>query len=89
MEDFCKEEFVTPLFKISDLAHMYKVHLEQLGADIEGGSHITRLKIRMLSVLPYLMGHLQGRDALCTFIDDIGDALKKAYDHDGDVMHLA
>ena len=50
MEDFRMEERVAPYFKLSDLAHMYMVHLEQLGADIKGHICSTRLKMRLLSV---------------------------------------
>ena len=50
MEDFRMEERVAPIFKLSDLAHIYMVHLEQLDADIEVRICSTRLKIRLLSV---------------------------------------
>ena len=63
--------------------------MEQLGADIESGSLTTILKIRMLSVFPDLRTHLHRKDALLTFIDDIGGARRKACDHDSDAMHLA
>ena len=33
--------------------------------------------------------HLQWRDVLLIFLDDIGDVLRKACDHDSDVMCLA
>ena len=35
------EECVIPIFKLYDLAHMYKVRLARLGADIEGRIHTT------------------------------------------------
>ena len=54
------EECVIPIFKLSDLAHMYKVCLAQLGADIEGGVDTTRLNIRILSVLPDLGAYCSG-----------------------------
>ena len=63
--------------------------MEQLGADIESGSLTTRLKIRMLSMFPDLRTHLQRKDELLTFIDDIGGARRKDCDHDSDAMHLA
>ena len=93
IEDFHMEESVAPVFKLADLANMYKAHLEQLGADVEGHVHITRLKVRLLSVFPDLRAQLQGpgRGVLLTFDDSIGGALKKAreHDHDNDAMHLA
>ena len=60
MEDFRMEERVAPILKFSDLAHMYMVHLEQLGADIEGRICSTRLKIRLLSVFLDLGAHYNG-----------------------------
>ena len=60
MEDFCLEECVIPIFKLS-VALMYKVCLAQLGTDIEGHIHNTRLKI---GVSPDLRPHLQWRDVL-------------------------
>lgn len=89
MEDLRKEEGVAPVFKLTDLAHMYKTRLEQLGAVIEGRIHTSRLKIRLLSVFPDLRAHSQGKGVILTFDDDICGALKKACDHDSDAMHLA
>ena len=60
MEDFRMEELVVPIFKFSDLAHMYMVHLEQLDADIEGRICSTRLKMRLLSVFLDLRAHYKG-----------------------------
>ena len=91
MEDFRMEGSVAPVFKLADLAHLYKLRLEQLGVVVEGRVHTSRLKLRLLSVFPDLSAHLQGRNLMLSFDDDIGDALKKACDHDSDndAMHLA
>ena len=63
---------------------------EQLGVAIEGRVHTSRLILRLLSVFPDLRAHLQGRNVMLSFNDDIGDALKKAcyHDSDNDAMHL-
>ena len=70
---------------------MYKTRLEQLGVVIEGRVHTSRLKLRLLSVFPDVTAHLQGRNVMLSFDDDIGGALTKACDHDSDhdAMHLA
>ena len=88
MEDLRKED-VAPVFKLTDLACMYKTRLEQLGADVEGRIHTSRLKERLLSVLPDLQAHSQGKCIILTFDGDIGSALRKAYNIDDDAMHLA
>lgn len=66
---------------------MYKTRVEQLGASVDGRIHTSRLKIRLLAVLPDLKAHSQGRDVLLTF--DVGNAIKKACDHDSEAMKLA
>ena len=52
------EEGVAPVFKLADLAHLYKQRLKQLGVAIEGHVHSSRLKLRLLSDL---RAHMQGR----------------------------
>ena len=48
--------------------------------------HSARLKIRLL---PDLTAHTKGRGILPTFDQHLGDVLRKACDHDSDVIHLA
>ncbi|KAG0724212.1 hypothetical protein GWK47_041115 [Chionoecetes opilio] len=88
MEDMHADEDNAPVFILSDVANLYKTRLEQLGATVTNRIHTTRLKDRLLSVLPDLRAHSQGRDTLLLFEKDIGPALKKACDHDSDAMHL-
>lgn len=90
MEDYRMEEDVAPVFKLAELAQMYKTRLQQLGAAVEGRIHTTRLKIRLLSVFPDLIAHSQGqgKDVLLIFDNDIGSALRKACDYDNDALHL-
>ena len=57
MKDFCMEQCVIPIFKLSALAHLYKFCLAQFGADIEGRIHTTRLKIRILSMFTDIRPH--------------------------------
>ena len=68
---------------------MYKTRLKQLGADVEGQIHTSRLKEGLLSVLPDLQAHSQGKCIILTFDEDIGSALRKACNIDDDSMHLA
>ena len=82
VEDFRAEESIAPVFKLADLAQMYKTRLEQLGVEIDGRVHTSRLKLRLLSVIPNLRATTQGRNVMLSFDDDIGDALQKACDYD-------
>ena len=70
------------------MVSLYKKRLQQLGVTVGNGIHSTRLKIRLLSALPDLTAHVQGREILLTFEEDIGLALIKACDGDSDAVHL-
>ena len=82
------DEDIAPVFKLVDLTEMYKVRLEQLGATVEKRIHATRLKNRLLTVLPDLRAYSQGRDTLLSFEKNIRPALMMACSHDSDAMHL-
>ena len=66
----------------------YKTKLEQLDTTVTNRTHTTRVRDIVLSVLPDLRAHSQGRDILLLFEKDLGSALMKACDHDSDSMHL-
>ena len=78
------------VFKLADLASMYTSRMEQLGASITARVHTTRLKDRLLSKVPGLEAHKQGRDILLAFREDLGVALQRAYQEDCDdkAIHL-
>ncbi len=88
MEEFRKEG-VAPVFKLSNLADMYKNRLGQLGAFTSSRVHSSRLKIRLMSRFPDLRAHTQGKHVVLTFNIDVCRALEKACDNDDDAMHLA
>ena len=67
MEDMHAYEDNAPVFTLSDVANLYKTRLEQLGAMVTNIIHTTRLKDILLSVLPDLRAHSQGRDTLLLF----------------------
>jgi len=81
MEGIWKED-IAPVFKLTDLTMMYKNHLEQLGAVVEG--HI-RFKHRLMSAFPGLQAH---HSIVLGFDEDFSAALTKACDFDDDVMYL-
>ena len=90
MEDFHMEQNNSPVFKLADLAKLYKTRLKELGGSTKSRIHTSRLKYRLLSAFPDIKAYMQGRSVMLTFDDDICAALKKACDHDGDddAMHL-
>ncbi|KAI4830181.1 hypothetical protein KUCAC02_001831 [Chaenocephalus aceratus] len=88
LEDMKSDEDSAPVFKLTDIAQLYKIRLDQLGLTVEKRIHTTRLKNRLLSALPHLRAHSQGRDTLLSFEKDIGPALMMACHHDSDAIHL-
>tara|TARA_B110000881_G_C18590493_1_gene527633 strand:- start:311 stop:2080 length:1770 start_codon:yes stop_codon:yes gene_type:complete len=75
---------IAPLFKLADLTEMYSERLKTLGADVTSRVNSTRLKERILANIPDMEAHKQGRDVLLAFKDDIGLALKTAFQSDLD-----
>ena len=67
LEDMNNDEDNAPVFKLIDIAVIYKVRLEQLGRVLDNRIHTTILKNRLLSALPGLKAHSQGRDTLLIF----------------------
>ena len=61
MEDMVAYKDNALVFKLSDVANLYKTRLEQLGATVTNRIHTTRLKDRLLAVLSDLRAHSQGR----------------------------
>jgi hypothetical protein len=70
---------------------MYGTRLEQLiGASLSSRVHSTHLKNRILAHFQNLQAHKEGRDVILIFSEDVGSAIKKACELDGDTeaMHL-
>ena len=62
------------IFRLADMVNLFKQRLEQLGVK-EPQIHSTRLKERLLSEIPELEAHKQGKDILLAFQKDVGKAL--------------
>ena len=77
MEDVRDEESVS-VFMLTDMVSLYKKRLLQLGVTVGNRIHSSRLKVRLLSALPDLTAHVQGREILLTFKEDIEMALINA-----------
>jgi hypothetical protein len=60
---------------------MYMTKLEELGVDTSR-VNTTRLKERILSTLPHVSAHPQGRDIVLVLDRDVGGAIKLLNDQD-------
>lgn len=91
IEETIMDEDTAPVFRLSDLAHLYKSRMEQLGVNLGSRVQTTRLKERLLAEFPDLRAPRKGREVLLVFDDDIGSALVKAceFDSDKDALQLA
>ena len=90
IEDACMDDLVAPVFKLKDLVNQYSTRLEQLGTDVKGHVHFTKLKDRLLGYFQDMEAHKQERDVILLSKKDIGSALSKAceYDADDDAVHF-
>lgn len=81
------EESKPPIFRLADLVHLYKERLERLGSEaIDVNS--TRLKDQLISHIPHLEAHKQGRDILMAFKNDVGTILAETSKYN-DAINLA
>ncbi|KAK2551127.1 hypothetical protein P5673_028053 [Acropora cervicornis] len=80
-----------PVFRLAELVDKYTSRLKQLGENTPARIHTKRLKDRILSQIPALQEHKQGRDVFLAFKTDLANALQKAHkeDIDEEAMHLA
>ena len=59
MEETCKDDLIAPVFKLKDLTVLYGKRLNQLGTNISGRVHSTKLKDRILAYFPDIEAHKQ------------------------------
>ena len=83
-----RDEESVSVFKLTEMVFLYKNRLQQLNVAVDNRIQSTRMKIRLLSSLPDFTAHVQGREVFLTFKEDIGMALFKACDGDGDAVHI-
>lgn len=75
-----------PVHKLSDLAKLYNDRINSIYKSTPSKVNTTHLKDRILTRIPYLEAHRQGRDVLLVDKDTIGDMIKAAsesYDDEG------
>ena len=78
------------VFKLSDLNKLYCQRLKELGMEVQGRIHSTRLKNRILSHFPGMNSYADGREVLMVFYADIGEvlgsSLSTSYDDEGYIL---
>ena len=71
IEESAQNDSMRSVFKLSDFAKLYTECLNQLGFSTTGKVNSTRLKERLLSVLPELRCYSHGREILMAYEKDI------------------
>ena len=80
MEDTHIESNAAPVFRLAELARLYKTRPKLLGDDVSGRFNNTHLKNRILAHQQDLQAYREGRDVLLAFSKDVGPALRQAMD---------
>ena len=77
MKDTHIESDAAPVFRLAELARLYKIRLKLFGGDISGRFNNTHLKTRILPHQHDLQAYREGRDVLLAFSKDVGAAYNK------------
>ena len=72
------------VFKMADLAVLYKKRFEDLGGELSERVHSTRLKERLLGKVDGLAESKCGKDTFLEFDTDLSNVLKVVYEKDFD-----
>ena len=72
------------VFKMTDLALLYKSRIEYLGAIPPERVYTTRLKLRLLSNIDGLTESTYGKTTYLAFDNDLCDVFKRVYEKDFD-----
>ena len=72
------------VFKMADLAALYKKRFEDLGGVLPERVHSTRLKLRLLAHIDGLTESKRGKTTYLAFDDDLCDVFKTIYEKDFD-----
>ena len=91
IEETRQDEKTTPIFKLTELAQLYKSRIEQLKVKVDTRINTTRLREMILAEFPDMQSYKKGRDVLMAFEKDVGAALAKAYGQETDkaAVHIA
>ena len=91
MEELTQDDDTVPVFKLSDLIKLYIERLRQLGVEVSSRINSTRFKGRLLTAVPVLRSHVNGKEVFLIYVNDVGTALHFACesDFDSDAIILA
>ena len=81
MKDTHIESDAASVFRLAELARLYKTRPKLFGCDISGRFYNTHLKSRIVA---HQQAYREGNDALLAFSKDVGAALRQAYERDFD-----
>ena len=84
MKDTHIESDAAPVFRLAELARLYKTCLKLLRCDMSGRFNNTHLKTRIPAHQQDLQAYREGRDVPLTFSKDVVAALRQAYERDFD-----
>jgi len=87
----CTEEEKNTIFKLADLTRMYQNRITELGGQITGIIHTTRLKKRLLAHFEDLKESKEGKNVFLVFDSELGAVLKQVFESsfDDDALVLA
>lgn len=77
------------LFKMSELCKVYDSQFRELHCSYNKKVHTTRLKERLLHMVPNLQAQRQGKETVLIFDTDVSSLLNFARTLDDDAFHLA
>ena len=78
MEELTQDDDTVPVFKLSDLIKLYR--LRQLGVEV------SRFKGRLLTAVPDLRSHVNGKEVFLIYVNDVGTALHFACESDFEML---
>ena len=84
IEQAVEEEGISRIFKMTDLADLYRSRLIDLGGTAPDRIHSTRLKTRLLAHFEGLKEFREGKETFLAFDDDLCTVLKVIYEQNYD-----
>ena len=78
------ESDAAPVFRLAELARLYKTRLKLFGGDVSGRFNNTHLKTIILAHQQHLQAYRDGRDVILACSKAVEAALRQAYERDFD-----